>query len=232
MPCCNQFGFRSKKSTELAASNFIDHVRTEMDNGKLTGVIFIDLSKAFDTISHAGLLNKLPKYGIKSTEFEWLTDYLFNTKQIISFDDTLSRELSVYSGVPQWSILGPLLFLMNFNDIAIHIKNSSIRKYADGTVIYFSHKNALVIQNKLSEDCDLIYSWLDTNDLIVNLKPGKTESMLFGTAKRINMLQINDFEVRINDHIINNTFSYKYLGIKLVVRRITKLVWLPTHSYD
>ena len=76
MLCSNQFGFQSNKSTELAATNFMDHVRTEMDNGKLTGVVFIDLSKAFDTISHAGLLNKLPEYGINSTELESMVNRL------------------------------------------------------------------------------------------------------------------------------------------------------------
>ena len=211
----NQFGFRSKKSTEQAATYFIDNIRTEMDNGKLTGAVFIDLSKAFDTISHAGLLNKLPEYGIKSTELEWLTDYLFNRKQFVLFDDKISSEQPVYSGVPQGSILGPLLFLIHFNDIATHIKNSRIIKYADDTVIYFSHKDVLVIQNKLSEDCNLISRWLDSNDLIINLKPGKTETMLFGTAKRLCTVKDHNFEVKIKNRIINNTILYKYLGVKL-----------------
>ena len=210
-----QFGFRSNKSTELAATYFMDHLRSEMDNGKLIGAVFIDLSKAFDTISHAGLLNKLPEYGITSTEHNWIADYLFNRKQVVCFDNIFSNQQSVYSGVPQGSVLGPLLFLIHFNDIATCLKNCRVVKYADDTVIFFSDRDPVFIQNKISEVLSVIKSWLDSNDLIMNLKPGKTEAMLFGTSNRLNKLKNQPFEVHVNDNVVHTTDRYKYLGVKL-----------------
>ena len=161
-----QFGFRSSKSTELAVTYFLDHIRNEMNDGKLTGAVFVDLSKAFDTISHAVLLSKLPQYGVTSNELEWFSDYLFNRNQVVCFENTFSDQQPVYSGVPQGSVLGPLLFL-------IHLKHSQVIKFADDTVIYVSGKDATLIQSKLSDDMNIISNWLDSNDLIMNLKQGK-----------------------------------------------------------
>ena len=108
----HQFGFRPKRSTELAAILFIDQVRKEVDNGNIMGAIFIDFSKAFDTISHAKLLIKLSAYGIKGIELSWFTDYLFNRTQIVNYYNTSSKMHSVTCGVPQGSILGLLLFIL------------------------------------------------------------------------------------------------------------------------
>ena len=84
-----QFGFRSKRSTELAVTYFTDLIRKEAENGNITGAVFIDLSKAFDTVSHSCLLNKLKSYGIIGNEFQWLTDYFFMLTQSVQFNGTL-----------------------------------------------------------------------------------------------------------------------------------------------
>ena len=186
-----------------------------MNDGKLTGAVFIDLSKAFDTISHAVLLSKLPQYGVTSNELEWFSDYLFNRNQVVCFENTFSDQQPVYSGVPQGSVLGPLLFLIHFNDFVLHLKHSEVIKFADDTIIYVRGKDATLIQSKLTDDMNIISDWLDSNDLIMNLKQGKTETMLFGTAKSLNKFLNQPFEVSISDRIINNTSLYKYLGMKL-----------------
>ncbi|CAB3993279.1 Hypothetical predicted protein [Paramuricea clavata] len=122
----SQFGFRPKRSTQLAVTLLLDKVRANMDKGLLTGMVFIDLSKAFDTVSHSNLLNKLTRFGIKSYELEWFTNYLFNRSQCVSFDGSLSEKFKVTSGVPQGSILGPLLFILYINDIDDHLISAQI----------------------------------------------------------------------------------------------------------
>ena len=95
-----QFGVRPKRSTELAVTYFTDLIRKEADNGKATGAVFIDLSKAFDTISHSVLLSKLSRYGVYDMELKWFTDYLFLRKQIVQFNGILSEPNPINTGVP------------------------------------------------------------------------------------------------------------------------------------
>jgi len=111
-----QFGYRSKRSTDIATTLFVDEIRENGDKGKLTGALFLDLSKAFDTINHSLILNKLESYGINRKEIQWFTDYLFCRKQTVVIGNQRSKPFHLSSGVPQGSILGPLIFLIFFND--------------------------------------------------------------------------------------------------------------------
>ena len=95
----NQFGFRKKRSTEMACTLFFDKIKMLVNKNKIAGAVFIDLKKAFDTISHSQLINKLPKYGIEHTELKWFTDYLFNRTQKVQYDSVLSQREYVMSGV-------------------------------------------------------------------------------------------------------------------------------------
>ena len=108
----DQFGFRRKRSTEVAATIFVDSIKRNMDAGKLTGAIFIDLSKAFDTLSHSQIISNLANYGIQDVENEFFINYLFNRKQQVNFQNSKSDTEAVTCGVSQGSILGPLLFLL------------------------------------------------------------------------------------------------------------------------
>ena len=139
----------------------------------------------------------LPEYGITSTEHNWLAYYLFNRKTIVSFG-SIFRINCLCTG----SVLGPL-------------KNCRVVEYADETVIFFRDRDPLDIQNKISEDFCVIESWLDSNDLIMNLKPSKTEAMVFRTSKRLNKIKNQPFEVHVNDNVVHNTDRYEYLGVKL-----------------
>ena len=109
-----QYGYRKNRSTELATSLLLDDIRKKVDQGYMVGAIFIDLSKAFDTIGHGILLSKLPSYGIENTELAWFTDYLFGRRQFVSYDNEVSAGNPVTCGVPQGSILGPLLVFNKF----------------------------------------------------------------------------------------------------------------------
>ena len=193
-----QFGFRKQRSTELAATTFIDHIRKHMDKGEFTGAVYIDLSKAFDTISHSALLQKLPRFGISGTPKEWLTNYLFGRTQCVNFGDALSEPQPMFCGVPQGSILGPLLFLLHFNDSAGALIHCEIVKYADDTVLFVSHKSVDVIESWLNIDFRNFALWLQENELVVNLKKGKTEFTIFGTTKRLNNLKNPPMNVSYN----------------------------------
>ena len=178
-----------------------------VDDGKLVGTVFIDLSKAFYTVSHSKLLEKLPKYGIDRKEYAWFKDYLLARKAVVSYNNCVSNEQELFSGVPQGSIQDPLLFIMLFNDIA-----DAIVKYAEDTVIYFADKDSKSIESHLTEDMDLISNWLKENELIINMKEGKTQALLFGSAKRLSM-ETEPFKVYQGSNAMRNTDEYKYLGI-------------------
>ena len=181
----SQFGFRKGRSTELASVYFTDQIRTAMDTGLLTGAIYIDLSKAFDTISHSTLIDKLPDFGITGITKEWCTNYLFGRHQRVNYNDQFSAQEPLLCGVPQGSILGPLLFLLHFNDLGSVLSQCKIIKYADDTVIFFSHKDLKTIELVLNEEFENVSRWLESNELIINKKKGKTEIMVFGTSKRL-----------------------------------------------
>jgi hypothetical protein len=207
-----QFGYRQNRSTTHATTLLIDGIREEVDKGKLVGSCFIDLSKAFDTISHSQLLAKLKSYGVVNRELLWFTDYLFKATQIVELDSSRSSEKPLLCGVPQGSILGPLLFLIFFNDVVDHVRYSHILKYADDTIIYVAAKELNEIENALTADLKAIDQYLRDNDLVINMNKGKTEVMLFGTNKKRGNKHLN---VSYRDEPINETTSYKYLGILL-----------------
>ena len=192
----------------------MDKIKRKVDEGKLVGTIFIDLSKAFDTLSHGKLLTKLESYGVKSVELEWFTDYLFNRSQQVQYKNSLSNEEKITCGVPQGSILGPLLFIVFFNDFLSCLKHSDVIKYADDTVIYVAGKDIFIIESRLSADMQAISNWCLQNELILNLKVGKTEAMLFGTSKNLSK-QTDTLSVKYHYEYINFTTTYKYLGVEI-----------------
>ena len=144
----------------------------------------------------------------------WFADYLFNRSQFVVYHGQNSDHCKVTCGVPQGSIHGPLLFIIFANDIVDHVKHSSLIKYADDTVLYTPGKDIIIIENKLSKDMSSLAAWFNENELILNLKKGKTEAMLFGSSKRLSTVK-KSLEVKFNNETIKVTTSYKYLGVEL-----------------
>ena len=179
------YGYRKNRSTELASTLLLDDIRKSVDWGELVGAVFIDLSKAFDTIGHEILLSKLPSYGIRNTELTWFTDYLFSRKQLVNFDKCSSKKESVLCGVPQGSILGPLLFMICFNDFHTCLRHAKTIKFADDTVLYFSHTDFHVIENCLNDDMEHVFEFLTENKLILNAKKGKKAAEVNSELKHL-----------------------------------------------
>ena len=160
------------------------------------GVIYLDLSKAFDAVCHLYLLSKLPSYGINGNEFTWFENYTFNRKQHVFYDGPLSKAFSVFRDVLQGSILGPTLFLLHLDDIDSCLLHFSIIKCAD-TVIYVSGNDSESIQKKLNADI------LKVCRSSLNLKKGKTETMIFGTS--ICVKKAATLNIQIKGTSINQT---------------------------
>ena len=131
----SQYGFRKQHSTELAALELIDRIHKSMDNGQIPVSIFLDLSKAFDTLDHTILLSKLKHYGIKNKAFQWFNSYLSNRHQYVEFEGARSETLGLEMGVPQGSILGPLLFIIYVNDMHTVSNKFTFITYADDTTL-------------------------------------------------------------------------------------------------
>ena len=120
-----------------------------IDNKEFTVGIFINLSKAFDTVDHTILLNKLQHYGIRGVVHKWFSNYLSNREQFVKFNETISSQRTIKCGAPQGSILGPLLFLIYTNDLCSVSKALDFILFADDTNIFFSHKNTNVLEKRL-----------------------------------------------------------------------------------
>ena len=175
---------------------------------QITGSIFLDLKKEFDVISHDKILDKLLYYGIRNKEHSWFFNYLIGRKQCISMHQSTSDFVTIKSGVPQGSILGPLLFCLFINDICSLEFNIKLSLYADDTALFNHGSNVLQIQKNLQKDFDLITKRLENNDMY--LHSGKTKVMLFGPKKKI--LNINPV-IKFNGIDLQYVNKMKYLGI-------------------
>ena len=205
----NQFGFRRARSTALALTQFTDEVLSNMDKGLVNGVVFIDLKKAFDTVDHVILLGKLKSLGISSNNLEWFHSYLSSRyqKTVIGQASSTSRKVSV--GVPQGSILGPLLFAIYINDLPKVLRNTTVTLFADDTALYCSSQSARDLQTMLNQDLDRLAQWLYEHKLTLNVS--KSKFMLIGGPRKLNTLE--EFTLTIKEKELDRVNSYKYLGV-------------------
>ena len=201
-----QCAFTKQHFTEFVALSLADSRRRNVDQGQMTRAVFIDFRKPFDSVNHSLLLKTLYALGIK--KYEWFTDHLKGRTQVVGFQAAVSDAESICVGVPQGSILGPLLFLLHVNDLFTVARKCSMLMYADDTVLFYFGKVATTIEKSLNEDLDLIGSWLYNNSLFLNAV--KTEAMLFGTHAR---LSDADFGITFKGRPITRVFEFKYLGV-------------------
>ena len=175
-----QSGFVPGDSTVNQLTDLYNTFCHALDEGKEVRAVFCDISKAFDRVWHKGLLYKLSSVGISGSLLQWFTDYLNNRQQRVVLPGTASNWTSLQAGVPQGSILGPLLFLVYINDIVENI-NSSIRLFADDTSLYIIVDDPINASNQLNNDLYKIHLW--AKKWLVSFNPVKSESMIFSRKR-------------------------------------------------
>ena len=181
----NLHGYRKNRSTQTALLTMYDRWVRSAAAGNISGVVMIDLSAAFDLVDHDILIRKLQCYGLQNDFIYWINSYLTERYQAVWLDHILSEFLHCPTGVPQGSILGPLFFLLFFNDLP-DIAGPSIDSYADDTTITESGKTVEEIEVKLNQDCNYVCHWMKSNKMKIN--PDKTHFFIMGTQKRLSSL--------------------------------------------
>jgi hypothetical protein len=204
-----QFGFRAKHSTNQALIDITENVKSALDNKMHACGIFVDLQKAFDTVNHKILLDKLSHYGIRGIANDWFSSYLSNRTQYVSILGFDSKIMSVPHGVPQGSVLGPLLFLIYINDLHNAIKFSKVYHFADDTNLLHIDKSKKKIQKQVNIDLKLLYKWLLANKISLNCS--KTELIFFHAPGE----SVPDMKIKMNGLRIYPSSHIKYLGVYL-----------------
>ena len=204
-----QHAFRPGHSTCTALTHMTDEWRSDIDNGKLVGVVLLDFSAAFDVIDHSLLLGKLKQYGFSLSAIKLMESYLTNRSQSVFFNGSLSDIKHVDCGVPQGSCLGPLLFSIFVNDFPLVLDETKTVMYADDCTIYSAETSIAGLNNKLQHDLRVVAEWVTENKLILNV--GKTKSIVIGSKYLLR--NVPSLVLEINNIPVEQVYDVKLLGI-------------------
>ena len=204
----SQFGSTKNMSTALAIIELVEEITTAIDEGKTTVGVFIDLKKAFDTVDHNILANKLEHYGIRGLAKDWVCSYLEKIRQYVCINDSNSECLDVKCGVPQGSILGPALFILFVNDMGNVSTSLKSILFADDTNLFYAGKDLTEVCELVSRELNILHMWFQVNKLSLNV--AKTNFMIFGNKRYVE----NDM-VSINGMNINRVYVTKFIGVHI-----------------
>ena len=231
-----QSGFRSHHSCETALIHMIDSWLDAMDNGKMIGVVLVDFKKAFDLVDHQILLSKLELYGLNNEALLWFNTYLTHRQQQVSVNSSRSDFEPVSCGVPQGSILGPLLFLLFINDLPLYTDTVSTDMYADDTTLYDIQHSQEVIEQNLQIALNQLHIWCKNNGMLLNAS--KTKVMLVTTNQKRQRLNNANLKLNYVDESLQTVSSDKILGVfvdnnlmwsdhvKHLTKKISSNIWL------
>ena len=208
-----QFGFRKKHSTNHALISLTEMIRLALDNDQFVCGVFINLQKAFDTVDHKILLSKINHYGIKGIPYEWFKSYLTNRQQFTTVNNKQSELSSIEFGIPQGSILGPLLFLIYINDLSKAIIFSSVHHFADDTNILYVSSSLKDINKKINHDLSNLIKWLRANTILLNVR--KTEIVIFKSHSKC----------------ISKDLNFPLNGQKVISKNHTKYLEIIIHKH-
>ena len=201
-----QYGFRNKLSINHALIDITDRIQEACDNGQYACGIYLDFKKAFDTVNHNILLDKLSHYGVRRIEINWFKTYLTNTKQHITVSGQKSDNALIEFGVPQGSVLGPLLFLIYINDLNQARKFSRVCHFADDTNLLLVDNSTNIKKNKhTNHDLKFLTTWLRTNR--ISLNTSKTEILLFRLKSKRNITKHLNFRISGPVYSMENTIQ-------------------------
>ena len=206
----HQYGLRKNHSTSQALLQLYNKISAAIDRKEFTVGIFLDLSKALDTVNHDILFDNLEHYGIRGVALDWMKNYFHNRLQFVQYNDTLSTFKSIRCGVPQRSILGPLLFLLYINDLCDVTNVLEFILFADDTNLFYSHKNQSSLANVINREIHKLSEWFRANKLSINIK--KSNYMLFKPRqKRLNI----ELPISLNGDKIDMVKEVVFLGVIL-----------------
>lgn len=205
-----QYGFRPKSNTLTATVDLVTKIKTNIDDKKIALGVFIDLKKAFDTVSHTLLLQKLNNIGIIDSAHRMFESYLSNRTQIVKIDKAQSSPQTITFGVPQGSILGPLMFIIYINGINNLGLSGNLTLYADDTCLFYFGSSMDYIISKAQRDLDILVKWFKDNLLTINTS--KTCYVVFSAKNKVIS---NHSKLTINGEAIHKTTNEKYLGLCL-----------------
>ena len=203
-----QFGFRSNHSTLHAILLIADKIQKAIERKQYSCGIFLDLSKAFDTVNHTILIKKLEYYGIRGIAKDRFCSYLSNRKQLVSIGNVTSDLKPITCGVPQGSVLGPLLFLLYINDFSKSAPDLDFHLFADDSNLFCSHKSLQCLEAKVNVELNNVNNWLCVNKLSLNID--KSNFVIFHPSQKKVQYPIN---LIINNKILEEKKYVKYLGI-------------------
>ena len=221
--CKQQSAYLKFHSTSTALHDLVDNWLSNIENGNINITVYLDLTKGFDIVSHEILFSKLAKYGIINTALEWFSSYLSDRTQRVKCNNDISSSLPVSMGVPQGTILGPILFLILVNDFPNCIKNGKCIMYADDTTILCSAKDEIDLKRKINDCMDEALKWFKKNRLLVNIN--KSNFMIISSKRKVD--EISDINVDVNDYCLNKCDETKLLGVMID----SYLSWQPHVEY-
>ena len=208
-----QFGFRQKYPTAHALISLTEDSRKNLDEGNIGCGIFVDLQKAFDTVEHDILSAKLEHYGIRGIANEWFRSYLFNRKKYVSINGHESNLASVLFGVPQGSVLGPLLFLIYINDLNQAIKLCKVHHFADDINLLCFNESVAKLNKLVNQDMKNLTVWLNANQISLNVE--KAELLIFKHQRK-------NLGLKLKLNLLENDFTLLRL-LDILVLKLTKI---------